>query len=240
MTTDRFRETAIKHARIIEDQKRVKTEVVDLILECFDLPSEPGAIPSTASSSDAKTFKKALSLFQVADFDELTSERNIDDRCGYALCSKPNRKYPGGGNKVWNHKTGKEFKLIDRSDVERYCSPECEARGLFVRSQLSTEPAWSRDVTETSVMLLDDVQKTNDLTAAIKQMTLDDTTKNDLSAKLKELSLERGDGSKPQTVSLEVAEKEISDAVPPPPQYDGVDTVEGHNPRKVRFEAPDP
>jgi RNA polymerase II-associated protein 2 len=238
MTSDRHRETAVKHARIIEDQKRVKGQVVDLIVECFDLPSEPGALPSTAPAIDVKTFKKALSLFQADDYDELTSERNIDDRCGYALCSRPNRKHAGGGKKVWNHKRGKDFKLIDRREVERYCSSECEARGVFVRSQLSSEPAWTRDVTETAVVLLDDVQKQDDLAAAIKHLSLDKTARADLSAKMKELSLERGDGARPKPTSLEVAERDVSsDEVPLPPNPSGEDSIEGHNPRKVRFEA---
>jgi RNA polymerase II-associated protein 2 len=238
MTSDRHRETAIKHARIIEDQKRVKEQVIDLIVECFDLPSTPQAVPTTASAGDVRTFKKALSLFQADDFDELTSERNIDDRCGYALCSRPNQKHAGGGNKVWNHKRGKDFKLINRREVERYCSSECEGRGVFVRSQLSSEPAWTRDVTETAVVLLDDVQEQDDLATAIKQLTLDETARADLSAKMKELSLERGDGSKPQPTSLEVAEREVSsDEVPLPPDPGGLDSIEGHNPRKVRFAA---
>ena len=237
MSTDRFRETAIKHARIIEDQKNVMNQVTDLVLECFDLPTQSGALPAQPSPADHKIFKKALSLFQAADFDELASERNIDNRCGYALCSRPNRKHPGGGNKVWNHKSGKDFKLIDRSDVERWCSSECEARGVFVRSQLSNEPAWVRDVTETTVVLLDDLRKAEDLTAAIKQLSLDEAAKDDLNGRLKELSLERGDGSRAQTTLLEVTERQTPDETPQPPAQTDGDEIEGYNPRKVRFEA---
>jgi RNA polymerase II-associated protein 2 len=235
MTTDRFRETAIKHARIIEDQKRVKTQVADLILECFDLPTQPNASPKSASVQDIKTFKKALSLFQPSDFDELTSERNIDDRCGYALCPNPNQKYAGGGQKVWNRKGGKDFQLLDRGDVERWCSSECRKRGQFVRAQLSSEPAWVRDVTDTQVELLDDLQAANDLAAAVAKLSIDDARKEDLVRRLKELALERGDVDRPSVAAVEISERVPTENVPPPPQIAG-DSVEGHAPRGVRFE----
>lgn len=236
MTTDRFRETAIKHARIIEDQKRVKTQVADLILECFDFPSQQNASPDKPVPSDAKTFKKALSLFQPVDFDELASERNIDDRCGYALCPNPKYRHPSGGKKVWNRQSGKDFKLIDAAEVERWCSPECSDRGKFVRSQLSSEPAWLRDVTETKVVLLDDLRRSNDLAADIKKLSIDDAAKTDLNAKLKELSLERGNVSKPVDASFDIAEKEPTEGIPEAPQVTGEDSIEGYNPGKVRFE----
>ncbi|ETN47133.1 uncharacterized protein HMPREF1541_01323 [Cyphellophora europaea CBS 101466] len=235
MTTDRFRETAVRHARILEDQKRVKAQVTDLILECFDLPSKPDVGPVNPIPADAKIFGKALSLFQPTDFDELVSERNIDDRCGYALCPKPNQKARNGGNKVWNGKGGKDFRLIDRAVVERWCSDSCKARGEFVKGQLSTEPAWLRDVTDTKVTLLDDVKNTADLSMAIRDMSIDATAKDDITAKLKELSLERGDGGvEAKTGDFAIVEKESTRASEPP-QPGGQDTIEGHDPRKVRF-----
>lgn len=236
MTTDRFRETAIKHARIIEEQKRVRDQVADLVLECFDLPSQQNTSPATPVAADAKVFKKALSLFQTSDFDELVSERNIDDRCGYTLCPNPNIKVKGGGNKVWNRKGGKNFKLLDRAEAERWCSKECGTRGEFVRAQLSNEPAWVRDETETKVTLLDDLQQSNDLAAAIKELSIQDFAKEDLEAKLNELSLERGNGRSRETGIIDIVEKDVEDGESQPPDPSASHSIEGHEPRKVRFD----
>lgn len=234
MSTDRFRETAVRHARIIEDQKRVKTQVADLILECFDLPSQHDVFPSKPLPADAKVFTKALSLFQPTDFDDLVSERNIDDRCGYALCPQPNQRPRHGGSKVWNRKGGKDFKLVDRAELERWCSEACKARGEFVQGQLSNEPAWVRDVTETKVVLLDDVRQANDLAAAIEDLSIDESAKDDLEAKLKELSLERGDSGRRNVGSIDIVERQPTE-VAEPPQPTAQNSVEGHNPRRVRF-----
>jgi RNA polymerase II-associated protein 2 len=235
MTTDRFRETAVRHARIIEDQKRVKTQVADLVLECFDLPSQQGTSPRNPVPKDLKTFTTALSLFQPNDFDELVSERNIDDRCGYALCLNPNQKACHGGLKVWNGKGGSGFKLVDRAELERWCSKECRHRGEFVRAQLSTEPAWVRDVTETNVTLLDDMQRNDDIVAAIKDLSIAEPAKDVLEAKLKELSLERGDEGKPSTTTIDIIEKDGANAVAEAPSALVADGVEGHQVRQVRF-----
>jgi RNA polymerase II-associated protein 2 len=235
MTTDRFRETAIRHARIIEDQKRVKAQVADLVLECFDLPSQQGTSPSDPMPKDLKTFTAALSLFQPNDFDELVSERNIDDRCGYALCPNPNQKARHNGLKVWNGKGGGGFKLVDRAELERWCSKECRHRGEFARAQLSTEAAWVRDVTETKVTLLDDMQRNDDIVAAIKDLSIAEPAKDELEAKLKELSLERGDEGKPVTTSIDIVEKDRDDAVAEPPSALVANGVEGHEVRQVRF-----
>lgn len=234
MTTDRFRETAVRHARILEDQKRVKAQVADLIIECYDLPSQRKTSPSQPVSADVKVFSTALSLFQPSDFEELVSERNIDDRCGYTLCPRPNQKALGGGNKIWNRKGGKDFKLVDKADFEKWCSKACRMRGEFVKGQLSTEPAWLRDVTETKVRLLDDLEQANDLAAAMKELSMSDAGKDDLESKLKELSLERGGNGQASVDILDVVEREVTKS-PLPPQPSSLEDVEGHQVRQVRF-----
>lgn len=236
MTTDRLRATAVQQARILEDQKRIRDQVTDLIIECYDFPSQPNASPIEPVPTDVKSFGTALSLFQPSDFDELVSERNIDDRCGYALCPNPNQKAPGGGNKVWNRKGGKDFKLLDKAEFERWCSRACRIRGEFVRGQLSTEPAWVRDVSETKVRLLDDLQHENDLAAALRELSMEDSAKADLESRLKALSLEHGDNGKASARELDIVEKEITES-PQPPQPSDHDNVEGHSVRQVRFEG---
>lgn len=234
MTTDRFRETAVRQARILEDQKRIRDQVTDLIIECYDLPSQPNASPSDPVPADVKIFGTALSLFQPSDFDELVSERNIDDRCGYALCPNPKQKAPGGGNKVWNRKGGKDFKLVDKAEFERWCSRACGNRGEFVKGQLSSEPAWVRDVTETRVRLLDDLQHENILAAALRELSVEESAKDEIVAGLKGLSLERGDAGKASRSSLDITESQGVEH-PQPPRSSGPGIVKGHSARQVRF-----
>jgi RNA polymerase II-associated protein 2 len=164
----RNRAKAVQQALALEEKKTLKSRILDLVLEAYDLPSEPIASPDKASLSDVQCFRNCLSLFQPSDFDDLVRERNIDDRCGYALCSKANKKVARGGNKVWNHKTGQDFRVVDRSELEKWCSDKCGARGGFVRAQLSTEPAWLRGSNNEDVRLLDEMPQTDDLAHALR------------------------------------------------------------------------
>ena len=153
---------------MLEEKKKLKTRIVDLVVEAYDLPSDKVSSPAEASAADIKLFKTCLSLFQPSDFDDLVRERNIDDRCGYALCSNPNAKLSGGGVRAWNRKGGKDFDIVDRAELEKWCSTECGQRAAFVRGQLSTEPAWLRDSQNDNVRLLDEMPKTDDLAAALE------------------------------------------------------------------------
>ena len=159
----RHRATAVKNGLMLEEKKKLRSRILDLILEAYDLPSQRISSPTEASSVDIKLFKTSLGLFQPSDFDDLVRERNIDERCGYALCSNPNKKLAPGGAKVWNGKGGREFRLVDRAELERWCSAQCDQRAAFVRAQLSTEPAWLRDSQFEDIKLLDEMPKTGDL-----------------------------------------------------------------------------
>lgn len=166
----RRRATAIRYALAIEEQKKLKSRVLDLVLEAYGLPGQPVSSPAEASSNDVQLFKTCLSLFQPSDFDDLVRERNIDDRCGYALCSNPNQKITHGGNKVWNGKGGPEFRVVPRSELEKWCSSECEQRAAFGRFQLSDEPAWLRGSQNESdhIKLMDEVVESDGLADALQ------------------------------------------------------------------------
>ena len=159
----RRRATAVRHAVLLEEKKKLKSRILDLVLEAYDLPSQKTSSPAEASSVDIQLFKTCLCLFQPSDFDDLVRERNIDDRCGYALCSNPNKKLPPGGDKVWNGKGGRDFRLVERAELEKWCSIECDQRAAFVLAQMSTEPSWLRDSQQENVKLLDEMPKTGDL-----------------------------------------------------------------------------
>lgn len=229
------RATAVHHARMIEEKKQLRTRVTDLVLEAYDLPSSKTCTPSDPSPSDLKVFKEGLKYFQPSDFDDLVTERNIDDRCGYALCPHPNRKARHQGEKVWNQKGGKDFQLLDRRELERWCSQECEARGVFAKAQLSTEPAWLRD-SHHEIRLLDEVEG-GDLSSKLKQLSLDSESTHsseNLAAKMRELALERGEPRHGAVEVQDVSEKASHGDTASAPIPGDADLIEGHQPKGER------
>lgn len=244
-----IRATAYRHAQSFEEKKAIRNRVADLVVELFDIPADANADPACPQQSDAILFKQGLSLFQPSDFDDLVRERNIDDRCGYGLCPRPNVKVHGGQT-VWNGKAGKNFSLVPREELEKWCSKECGNRATFVRAQLSTEPAWNRETSNVDVRLLDDVQRarekrnqeateTQNLTGSLQSMSLDSgrsLTKDELADRLQELALERGE-LKIKDTGDQVSLLERSNTAAPEPPILGMDEdmIEGHRPRKVRF-----
>lgn len=157
----RIRATALTHALDIEARKKLQARIADLVVEAFDLPSKPDADPAHPLPSDASLFKECLGLFQASDLDDLVYERNVDNRCGYALCSKPNKRLAHNGQKVWNRKGGKEFAVVDKAELEKWCSKTCRDRTIFVRAQLGTEPAWLREVKAVDIRLLEEFNPEN-------------------------------------------------------------------------------
>ncbi|KIW32857.1 uncharacterized protein PV07_04372 [Cladophialophora immunda] len=234
---DRIRSTAIRHARDIEERKKLQARIADLVVEAFDLPSRPDADPARPQPSDASLFKHCLSLFQTSDLDDLIYERNVDNRCGYALCPRPNLKLAHGGQKVWNQKGGKDFKLVDRTELERWCSPACQEKAAFVRAQLGTEPAWLRTSQAVDIRLLDEVDSEG-LADPFKQLSLAEASDAEMAEKMQALALERGElNVKADDDTVDLVER-TSEAIPSAPTLKGhqpQNGIEGHQPRKVRF-----
>jgi hypothetical protein len=248
-----IRATAYRHAQSFEEKKALRNRVADLVVELFDIPADANADPAYPRPSDAALFKQGLGLFQPSDFDDLVRERNIDDRCGYGLCSKANVKVQGGQT-VWNGKGGKNFSLVPKEELERWCSDECGNRAQFVRAQLSKEPAWNREAASVDISLLDDVRRAhgkvnraaaeaNALTGSLESMSLHkggSLTQEELADRLQELALERGE-LKVKDTGNQVSLLEESNTAAPMPPVLGMDEdmIEGHRPRKVRFAEDD-
>jgi len=244
--------TVLHHARTIEDRKRTQNRITDLIIEAFDLPQNPSADPAHPEPSDAHLFRQCLKLFQPSDFDDLVYERNVDNRCGYALCPRPNLKV-ASGEIVWNGKTGKDFKLVPKEDLEKWCSKECGERALFVKGQLGQEPAWLRETPVEDIRFLDEVQElrgvrhpqssaTIDIVDSMQSLTLEsDSTRaatDDISERMHALALERGDfptDDLPLQVSIIEKSGGSSQSKPPTLHWDHEGLVEGHRPRRVHF-----
>ncbi|KAK4937989.1 hypothetical protein LTR10_021478 [Elasticomyces elasticus] len=232
----RIRTTALRQAQEIEERKNLQARIADLVVEAFDLPSNHDADPARPEASDASLFKQCLGLFQSTDLDDLIYERNIDNRCGYALCPRPNQRLSHNGELIWNKQAGKDFKLVNKAEMERWCSPLCQQRTIFVRAQLGTEPAWLRDVRAVEIKLYDEVAGES-LADSLNTLSLAKAGDEDLTDKLQALALERGEiniNSNNEPVPL--VEKE-SDSIPKPPSLKSKQSgkIEGHQPRKVRF-----
>ncbi|KAF2636869.1 hypothetical protein P280DRAFT_472750 [Massarina eburnea CBS 473.64] len=141
--TQKQRDVALHHADIIEQRKRVEKDVLDAIIDLMDFPEARNADPQRPSPADALRFREAVAIFQPSDYDALIEERNIAAKCGYALCPRPKRKAPSAARKHFID-TSKGVEIVDRRVLEVWCCDDCARRALFVKVQLSEEPAWLR------------------------------------------------------------------------------------------------
>ncbi|KAL2429919.1 hypothetical protein ABEF95_013100 [Exophiala dermatitidis] len=237
-SASRIRATALRHALDIQEKKKLQTRITDLVIEAFDLPSSPDADPARPRPSDVALFKECLGLFQASDLDDLIYERNVDNRCGYALCPKPNQKLAHDAKKVWNGKGGKDFALVDKAELERWCSKACRDRTTFVRAQLGTEPAWLRDVKQVDIKLLEEFSP-DSLSESFQALSVSKGTDESLAEKLQALAIEREELNISENQEpVDIVEKS-SDRIPDAPRLKTQrDAVEGHRPRKARVAPP--
>lgn len=210
---------ALQHADQIQAQKDAQALILDRILELIDFPSSQSADPAQPSTADAAALKAALAPFQPADFDNLVLERNIEGRCGYALCPREHRKEdPNAKFRIlWGPKgsgdngRGREMKVVPRERLEMWCSDQCAERALYLRVQLAEEPVWERRAVDSRTKPLElleearqarkeeskkDVEREDTgLAAKMKKLTVGDSSSAAVvtSEKAKQLALERGD-----------------------------------------------
>jgi RNA polymerase II-associated protein 2 len=242
---DRDRELALYHARLIQQRKDIEHEILISTETLIDYPLATAPYDaSNPSSADAKTFKDLLRPFQPSDYDALIVERNINGRCGYTLCPNPPRRDTGGGKwrLIGKNGKGKDFRVVDKKELEKWCSEACAKRALYVRVQLSETAAWEREGAETAVKidLLDEPESGNHtVVEGLEKLQLagDDNTKKQDAA---DLALERGDiGSAAMNglVDVQIQEKDIQ-RMPEAPSLEDEDlsgrldtihlTLEGH------------
>ncbi|KAK4674730.1 hypothetical protein QC763_123220 [Podospora pseudopauciseta] len=107
-----------------------KTELKPPIpIETFELLS--AAFPSSQppSQSDISLLLSHLPNFSPSEYLDLIDERNCLNTCGYALCSKPRRNFPG---KVKIRRSG----VAKTEDLNKWCSDECALKGMYIHVQL--------------------------------------------------------------------------------------------------------
>jgi RNA polymerase II-associated protein 2 len=253
--------TALRYARNIQYHKSMKEKVLDLIINTVDLPSLPNADPSRPSVSDATLFQRALCLFQPKDFEDMILERNIYEKCGYALCPRPNLKQDRmlRDQTFRGMKEGRKYRLTTKEELDKWCSVECAESAVFVRLQLATEPAWLRSTPVEEVILLDESGKVAaaedvtssmqdlelggsrriDLASSLQNLAIDQSKKGAAQARMQELSMERGAndrGGMNDVIMTGIKEKDGSSTPSAPPlSREGNDMVEGYKPRNVHI-----
>lgn len=144
------KDIALQHAQILQQRKDIEAQILDDII----LLSEYAPTHSAPSPADAATFKTHVRLFQPSDYDDLITERNINELCGYTLCGRaPRRTGPGG---EWKIDAGKG-QIVRRKEVEKWCSQACARRALYVKVQLNETAAWERaGIPDIEIDLLDE------------------------------------------------------------------------------------
>lgn len=198
----RQRETALFHADLIQQQKDIESQILFATESLLDFPPSPDSNPAHPSQKDIAVARTLLRLFQPSDLDALIEERNIDKRCGYIFCPKPNRKQETNARRRILQSKGegkKTLKFVDRHLLERWCSDGCGKRALFVIVQLSEDPAWLRMAGhDGDIIFLEDegdVANTDDDAILAQLQKLEIASPVDAMADaLNQLAIERGDG----------------------------------------------
>ncbi|KAF1819001.1 uncharacterized protein K489DRAFT_413433 [Dissoconium aciculare CBS 342.82] len=225
---------ALRHAHKIQNQKDAEAKILDHITTLIDIPSSAEFTPQ-----EALKFLTLVVLFQPSDFDSLIEERHVDGKCGYALCSKAPRR--------------ESLMLKLTPGASNWCSEACARKGLYVKAQLSSVPAWERSANyKPEVQLHQDDQKvleeflrSPEATAvrrANRAVRVDAWRKEvESQSQLEKLAAERGENVhsfRPgQILADGIIEKTVSSTRARPPGFDGeldaaFDAIEGYQPRR--------
>ncbi|KAL8775253.1 MAG: hypothetical protein Q9209_000259 [Squamulea sp. 1 TL-2023] len=249
---DRNRQLALHHAYLIQYRKDIESLIQTSLETLLDLPTSPSTSPSEPSPTDQTTVKEALKPFQPSDYDALIEERNINRRCGYVFCRRENRRQ----NKRSKYRlvTGRDFKVIESKELEKWCSDECGMMALFLRVQLSEEPAWAREweggeplelygESGRSSVVRDLKDSAPRLSVAPEVLE----AKQTLAIRMKDLAVERGDKENTAKASARVAitvkenvHREQIMPVPPSEASTHADAIEGYSPigRNISEQTP--
>lgn len=215
----RDRETALFHANLIQQRKDIELEIVLSIEQLIEFPL--ATAPHDAANpapADASAFKKHLRNFQPSDYESLIEERNIDKKCGYTLCANPRPVETGGGFRLIGTNNVKDFRVVPKKELERWCSPACAKRALYVKVQLNESPAWERQSQQADVDLLDEPKSEDgSITSGLQNLQLSEH--DILHQNAADLALERGDIGRAAIhgkVKVDIQEKQVSDNAEPP------------------------
>jgi len=143
----RNRELALEQAHIIQQRKNIESSILAALEILLDFPPSPNSDPACPSTADVAYVKEHLKLVQPADYDSLVEERGINGNCGYVLCPRLHRVEDTSARyRILRsgRDRGNGMKVVERKDLERWCSDECGKMALYLRVQLSEVPAQQR------------------------------------------------------------------------------------------------
>ncbi|KAI4094622.1 MAG: hypothetical protein LQ344_002093 [Seirophora lacunosa] len=242
----RNRQAALHHAHLLQYRKDIEARNLSSTETLLDLPSSPLVTSTQPSAADVHTAKDALRTFQPSDFDALVEERNIDRRCGYIFCSRSNRRQDRSGQyRIITGKREIDFKVVDPKELGRWCSDECGKMALYLRVQLSEEPAWTRDWQADKLLELYNEKeerraKGQDIGQSIPSIvvTAEEGRRETMQQRMKDLAVERGDKTNIDRVSTKVAirfkeNEQAGHRTPQPPSTENSEegAIEGYVPR---------
>ena len=221
---ERNREVALYHANILQERKDIELQILLNTETLIDYPlaSKPYDA-SNPSPSDVRSFKDLIHSFQPSDYDALIVERNINEHCGYSLCPNNRVKDGRGGKYRLVGKTGKakDFKVVEKGELEKWCSSACAKRAMYIKVQLSETPAWERESPYgTEIELLDEPKSTEDqVVEGIESLNLATSEEPNKKQNAADLALERGDkglAAKKGLVDVEIREKDVQNTAQAP------------------------
>jgi len=238
----RHLEIALHHANQIQHQKDIEAFNLNSLVKLLDFPSLPDADPARPLEDDMSQFKQSIQYYQPTDYDSLVEERQISERCGYALCprepKKDNHRDANARFRILKARTV-ENRFVEKRKLEEYCSRDCARRSLYIKVQLIEEPAWTRapGFVADIRMLVD-----QDASAPQHEMELAFRSKQDLSEEkqtrqvLEDLAIERGQ-TRTSAVPSSVLRDDIRErkgskpAIAPKRAEAEQSTIEGYEPK---------
>lgn len=216
---DRVRKTAIHHAELLQQRKDTEMQILGSMEILIDYPSTTDSAAAQPSVENVTQVKEMLVPFQPSDYDALVEERNINRKCGYVLCRNPNTTQGTKAKFGFLHTKGKGIKIVDQKVLERWCSPECGKRALYLRVQLDEVPAWERIGGGAAyIVLLDDMHhsphEVSTVAEGLNKLDIRDDEET-LIAAMRDLAVERGDGNaranSARIVSVKITENTTSE-----------------------------
>ncbi|KAG2184120.1 hypothetical protein INT44_009135, partial [Umbelopsis vinacea] len=113
---------------------------------------------------DKATMIEAARYIQPAGYEDVIEERNVEDWCGYPMCSNK-RQTMNSKYKI----SLSERKVFDQTELSTFCSIDCLQRSKFYAAQLSDLPIWSRDVGWVDVEVIEMHENVSEVIAKSKR-----------------------------------------------------------------------
>lgn len=232
-----WRPAAVEQARQIQKQRQIQDQVFDTIIDLIDLPCDANSDADSPLASELQLFQKGVSLFSPEDFDQMALERNIYEKCGYALCRKKiNLSSRKGTHAILWARKGADLNVVPQREVPKWCSQRCEKYAHLIRKQLLNEPAWERQGLSKKLYIPLPYNGEEDLPERYVRVADGSENSQDLAGKMEALSIERaGAGHHDEKLTnFHLVEKAVNKANVVPPQSVTADpeTIEGYAPNE--------